>query len=304
MSVTRMSPWTPEVCLYHANCMDGFGAAWAIWKRWGDALEYIPVSYGGSPPDVTGKNVLMVDFSYKKPELEALAAVATTIVILDHHETAAAELAGFNKVVRGRDNNVGRLFARVRGRNQNVLVEFDMERSGATMAWSFCHDDAVPDLLRYVEDRDLWRFALPSSQVVNAQLASYPLDFQMWDRLNDELAQPDGRLDFVIAGGAILRQREKDINALLGASMRTMTIGGHRVPVANVPFMWASDAGNILAEGNPFAATYFDRVDGQRAFSLRSDVHGVNVATIAASYGGGGHARAAGFQMPAGWEGE
>lgn len=259
--------WTPDICLYHADCMDGFGAAWAVWKRWGDAVEYIPASYGGVLPNVAGRHVLMVDFSYKKPQLEALAASAATIVILDHHETAASELAGFNSIVGARVSNVGRCFARVVGPNQNVLVEFDMERSGAPMAWSFCHDEPVPDLLRYIEDRDLWRFVLPHSKEINAYLASFDQDFHEWDVMRSELDHGDVH----IGGAAILRQRSKDIDALLSASLRFMTIGGHRVPVANVPFMWASDAGNTLAEGNPFAATYFDRRDGQRAFSLRSD---------------------------------
>lgn len=87
--------WQPDMVIYHDNCADGFGAAWACWMRWGDACEYVPANYGQVPPDVTGKNILIVDFSYKRPELETMANAAASIVILDHHKTAQAELEPF-----------------------------------------------------------------------------------------------------------------------------------------------------------------------------------------------------------------
>jgi nanoRNase/pAp phosphatase (c-di-AMP/oligoRNAs hydrolase) len=72
------------------------------------------------------------------------------------------------------------------------------------------------------------------------------------------------------------------------------------VPVVNLPYMMASEAANRLAEGEPFAAAYFDRADA-RVFSLRSRG---DVSAIAKAYGGGGHRNAAGFQGPIGWEGD
>lgn len=32
--------------LYHANCADGFGAAFAAWLKLGDEAEYVACSYG------------------------------------------------------------------------------------------------------------------------------------------------------------------------------------------------------------------------------------------------------------------
>jgi len=70
----------------------------------------------------------------------------------------------------------------------------------------------------------------------------------------------------------------------------------HRL--ANMP------GAGTMARAAPFAACYYDRPDA-RVFSLRSrGEDGLDVAEIAASYGGGGHRNAAGFQMPLGWEGE
>lgn len=80
-------------------------------------------------------------------------------------------------------------------------------------------------------------------------------------------------------------------------------IGGNSVPVANIPYTLTSDAGNLMAQGEPFAACYWDTPSG-RVFSLRSTDDGADVSAIAKGYGGGGHAHAAGFQMPIGWEGD
>jgi hypothetical protein len=82
--------WTPDTVIYHDNCADGFGAAWACWMRWRNACQYVPASYGQAPPyaEVAGKNVLIVDFSYRRSVLEEIGGQAASVVILDHHKTA------------------------------------------------------------------------------------------------------------------------------------------------------------------------------------------------------------------------
>ena len=113
----------------------------------------------------------------------------------------------------------------------------------------------------------------------------------------------EGREFFFQVGKTLRRKHNKDLDEILKATKRRMLICGYSVPVANVPYMFASDAGNRMAEGELFSASYFDTPDG-RKFSLRSKDTGLDVSEIAKRYGGGGHARAAGFMMPIGWEGE
>src|SRR3990167_11323403 len=55
--------------LYHGGCPDGFGGAYAAWKKFGDTAEYIPVKYGNTPPEgLAGREVYIVDFCYEKVE--------------------------------------------------------------------------------------------------------------------------------------------------------------------------------------------------------------------------------------------
>jgi oligoribonuclease NrnB/cAMP/cGMP phosphodiesterase (DHH superfamily) len=94
----------------------------------------------------------------------------------------------------------------------------------------------------------------------------------------------------------ILSYNEQRIAELKPLARRTL-IGGHDVLTINAPGYLASDLANQLAQGEPFAAVYFDAPDG-RHVSLRSAAQGLNVAAIAEAYGGGGHYHAAGFRLP------
>jgi len=262
-----------RICIYHGNCADGFGAAWAVWKSLGHHCEYYPGIYQQTPPDVTGKQVYLVDFSYKRSVLEAIAKDAHTVTILDHHKSAQEDL-------------VPLLDAGV------IQGEFDMHRSGAMMAWEYFHPGTNPPrLIEYIQDRDLWRFELPASRQVAAALFSYPYDFKIWDDLMS------GGVDHLITDGmAIERKHWKDINELAGNAV-FHTIGGHRVPMINCPYFFSSDMGHLLAAKHPFAACWWETPEG-RVFSLRSRDDGADVSEIAKQYGGGGHRHAAGFTVP------
>lgn len=257
-----------DVCIYHGNCADGFGAAWVVRKALGE-IDFVGATYQNPPPDVTGKAVVMVDFSYKRPVLLEMAARANSILILDHHKTSAEDLVDLPT---------------------NVTAVFDMNRSGAMLAWDhFFPGEAPPPLLLHIEDRDLWRFALQNTRQIQANVFSFPYDFQVWDTL---MATAPAAL--ASEGEAIERKHFKDIQELLGVTAREMVIGGYRVPVANLPYTMSSDAGHELAKGKPFAACYWDTPKG-RVFSLRSSDEGVDVSEVAKQYGGGGHRNASGF---------
>ena len=259
-----------NICIFHANCADGFGAAWVVRKALGE-IDFYGAKYQEPPPNVTGKDVVMVDFSYNRPVLLKMAKKANSILILDHHQTSARDLVDLPA---------------------NVTAKFDMEHSGAMMAWEhFFPGQEPPPLLLHIEDRDLWRFALQNTRQIQANVFSYPYDFQVWDTL---MAAEPAALD--ADGEAIERKHFRDIRELLGVTMREMIIGWYRVPVANLPYTMSSDAGHEMAKGRPFAACYWD-TPGGRVFSLRSDDEGVDVSKVAEQYGGGGHRNASGFTV-------
>jgi len=286
--------WKPDIFIYHSPCDDGFGAAWAVHQRWGDDVEYWPATYGKPAPDVTGKRVLIGDFSYKRDVLAEMAMTAKSIVIIDHHKTAKEDLQDIPPPCFGMDNlDIGIEL------KPPLWAEFDMNKSGARLVWEFCHPGAeVPHLIRYIEDRDLWRFAYLETRAVSLWLRSYAYDFEGWTILADSLER---NLEATVANAKSIERFYDQKLMEIVREARTEKINGIEVPVVNCSWAFASDAAHELLKANPeapFAACYYDRGDGARSYSLRSEDHRADVSAIARRYGGGGHRNAAGFEVP------
>jgi oligoribonuclease NrnB/cAMP/cGMP phosphodiesterase (DHH superfamily) len=261
----------PRVVLYHAGCDDGFGAAWAAWRALGDRAMYLPVNYGQPAPTLPdGAIVTIVDFAYPRDTLLRLRE-RVLLHVLDHHKSAAEDLAGLDFAV------------------------FDMTKSGARLAWEHFHPGVeLPALLAYVEDRDLWRFALSCTKEITAYVRSYPRDFDTWQMLDSQVC--DHINTPLSAGGAILRATNQLVAAHVDHAHLT-DFDGMRVPCVNAT-MLQSEIGAALCErfpGAPFSLTYFDREDGLRVWSLRTTRADVDCSAIASRHGGGGHPGAAGF---------
>lgn len=278
------------LCIYHGKCADGFTSAWALWRAQPD-VDFHPGVYGEAPPDVTNREVILVDFSYKRPVLEAMAAKAVTVLVLDHHKTAQEDLAPFI------NQNLHDVRDHQPVHRGSIQALFDMDRSGAGITWDFFHPATPrPQLVNYVEDRDLWRFKLENSREVNAAIFSYEYTFKNWDYLA-RMADLGSAVALADAGRAIERKHHKDVAELVEVCRRRMKIGGVEVWGASIPYTLTSDAGNLMSEGEPFAACYWDTPKG-RVFSLRSKPEGADVSEVAKGYGGGGHKNASGFTVP------
>lgn len=268
-----------HLVIYHAPCLDGFTAAWVAWKEFGDEAEYLPAGYSDDPviPDVDDRIVYILDYSYPEKQMREIARRAETVIVLDHHKSAQAALAPLLEegIIEG---------------------EFDMERSGAGMAWDFFNvDEPRPEFLNYVEDRDLWRKSLPNCEQINIAMFSYEYTFENWEKFfeNDIQMLRD-------EGFAIWRKHMRDVNELKDQAMH-LTIGGYRnIPTVNCNYMFGSDLAGQMCIGLPFAAYFMMNGNGEYVFGLRSEAGSpkeVDVSEIAKSYGGGGHKNAAGFRI-------
>ena len=272
-----------SLVLYHDNCPDGFTAAWAVWKRLGDAAEYRGVNYSDPlPNNVDGRSVYLVDFSFSRQQMETLASRALSLTVFDHHKTAKEALNGFKW-----------------GR-----IVFDMERSGAGITWDELHPGSAtwmglrPKLISYVEDRDLWRWMLPSSREVSEYIFAMPRTFPDWDRLAAKIEQ---EFDRVVDGGLVLLQAKRIRVATVCRNTRWFDFNGVSIPIVNSAWDM-SEIGEYLCEQFPEASCggyYFDRQD-KRQWGFRSR-SGFDVSALCKQYGGGGHHAAAGFESEIGW---
>jgi hypothetical protein len=270
-----------RICYYHAGCPDGFGAAWAIWRAWGGDARYVARGHEDAfePRSHEGEVVVFVDIAPPPEAFVDLSELAAQLVVLDHHVSARDRLAACG----GLDTSHAR-----RGHR----IHFDLEHSGAVLAWNHFHAGEPPALLRYVEDQDLWSWRLPDSEAINAAIGSYPRDFASWDLL---CARPAA--DLAGEGLPILRGNRQEVERALQAAA-PVAIGERRAEAVNARTLRAQ-IGHALAAraafGLPWGVVY--RITADRVDVSLYSIGDFDVAAIAGRYGGGGHRNAAGFSV-------
>ena len=266
------------IVIYHGNCPDGFGAAFACWQLNKKRFTYHPGIHNQQPPRFMHKKLIFLDFCYTPDIMQRLLDDGNEIIVLDHHKTAQDRMKSI--------------------KHRRLIKNFDMTHSGAVMSWMYFNDNwddsKVPLFFKYIEDRDLWNFKLENSNEFNLGLMSYKYDFEIWN----ELFKRD--VETIAAEGKLSNTKfKKDIDELLGipGMIIEREIGGHKVPTINLPYLYASEVGHILSKDKKFAAVYYETSEGY-IYSLRSQADGgMDVAKIAEKYGGGGHKNASGFTV-------
>ncbi len=271
-----------RVCVYHAGCPDGFGAAWAVSQAWGTDGVFIARGHEDRLRgcDFEDDLVVFVDIAPDTAELEDLCEHAAQLILLDHHISSQLRFEA--------DRDLANRLA-----GDGHYVHFDMKQSGAVLAWRyFMPQSPVPELLSYVQDQDLWSWSLPQSEEVNAAIFSYPRTFDSWTKLAE---RPIAEL--MREGEPILRANRQDVLRTLG-NAQPLAIGTRRVEAINATIN-RSAIGHELALrkafGDPWGCVY--RVEGDRVSATLYSIGDFDVAQIAISLGGGGHKNAAGFTV-------
>ena len=258
-----------DLIIYHRDCPDGFCAAFIAKKKYPKAM-LLGWTYGeeGSFPDLHGKDVLVVDFSWPRETMIRMHETAESLLVLDHHKTAQKELEGLDFAV------------------------FDMNRSGAAITWDTLFPDKPrPWYVDYVQDRDLWTWKLPCSKDVSGYIMALPHTIGDWAKL--DFLDPS---DAWKAGAAIRLHIDHYIEKVV-AQRQHGDLDGLSIAIVCAAYPNISDVGSELCKYAQIGAGWFERGDGMMQFSLRSTGE-LDVSAVAKKYGGGGHKNASGFQLP------
>ena len=259
------------IILYHADCDDGFGAAYAAWRHFGDNAEYRPVHYGDpvSVESLSGRQVYILDFSFSPDIILAMSQAATQITLLDHHKSAAEQWQGIVPA-------------------PNTVITFDMNRSGAQMSWDHFHPGVPrPILIDHIGDSDLWRFVLPGTKAFCAGLSIQPTTFKSWHTVSPEALIESGRV--------ILKFQKRQIDRVTEGDLRPVILMGQGGLASNVINNISEVGHGIAKRSGTFSLTFF--LKGDFAFCSLRSLPSFDVSKIAKHYGGGGHAQASGFKM-------
>ncbi|MBK8467642.1 MAG: hypothetical protein IPL32_17650 [Chloracidobacterium sp.] len=277
--------------IYHANCTDGYGAAFAAWLKLGDEAEYLPMNYGESFewPEMTGREIYILDFSFPREVMEMFFARAKRVVWLDHHKTAFEMWCSTE-----REHFI------LNDTTDNVII-LDNNKSGALLAWEYFHPGTeVPMLIQHIDDRDRWQWKLAGSAEIHAALSSYqPWSFEQWQKLI--LLQE--HIHIYHQGTAILRAQKQHVERMAKQARECRIIfdansaasdGASGLAVNSS--IHQSEVGHELANASgTYGLVYYISSDGRVRCSLRSNGE-YDVSAIASSFGGGGNRNAAGFE--------
>ncbi|AYV81431.1 MAG: DHH family phosphohydrolase [Harvfovirus sp.] len=283
-----LEPDEVEYVIYHGNCSDGFTSALAAKKYFEKyypekQLMYHPGVFDRLPPmeEVKDKCVLITDFSYKKDLLAKLMLYVKKLLILDHHKSAMEELISLPE--------------------ENKL--FTMDHSGAYITWRyFFRDEAVPLMVKYVQDNDIWLKEMEYTYEVTAYIYSLPFTFEAYEKLLDD----DYVMGEVISQGAGMVKQNNAIiaTAVKYAAPKFIHIGDkyYFAGFLNATTL-KSELGNRIMMEYPnvnFSAIYsHNDYNNTTSFSLRSVKTATDVSYIAKIFGGGGHQMASGLLINA-----
>lgn len=265
-----VEPSSVNCVIYHADCTDGFGAAYSAWKLLGNRAEYHACKHGTPPPDVTGKVVAILDFSFNNATTKQMIEDAEGLIVIDHHKSAMVELHDISN------------------------THFDMTKSGAMLAWEFFHPGKDhPKFIGYIEDRDLWKWELPYSKEFAAAFDMVPFEFEEFEKFED-----DSVFDDAVKRGSYVLAYSKTVVKKVCEKASNRKFEGMDVMVVNASH-WMSEIGARLSPDCDFALIwYYDHEDRIIKVSLRAFHDHVDVSEISKKFGGGGHKKAAGFTLP------
>jgi hypothetical protein len=263
------------LCILHANCLDGLGAA-AVVRRRVPTCDLLPMQYGDKVPVVEGRELWMVDFGLTLPVMRQLRAQATTFTWIDHHES------------------------QLDVQRQLGFGTLDTSECGASLAWRVLFPDlAPPPIIAYIKDKDLWTWALPESRAVAAGLWQ---TFQgiAPEKLH-EILLADPMAMAAIGRPLLAKQQARVAEAVKSGIAITDAFGEPGLRAFAVPCR--SDlnetADKILMPveqgglGYDLAVMFYRKKDGRWVNSLRSETR--DCLKIAVPRGGGGHRQSACF---------
>ena len=265
-----LEPSSVNCVIYHGNCTDGFGAAYSAWKLLGNRAEYHACKHGQTPPDVKGKTVVILDFSFNNATTKKMIEEAKELLVIDHHKSAMVELHDISNAY------------------------FDMTHSGAMLAWNFFHPGKEPPkFIEYIEDRDLWKWEKPYSKEFSAAFDMVPFEFEEFEKYED-----DSVFDDAVKRGSYILAYSKTVIKKVCDKAANRKIDGKHVMVVNSSH-WMSEIGAKLSPDCDIALIwYYDHNDKQIKVSLRAFHEHVDVSEVSKRFGGGGHKKAAGFVLP------
>ena len=280
--------------IYHANCIDGLASvaiALHMQNHKSDSPWTTMAMVHGDPIDFEqfkDKRVCFLDFSVPAEEMCKIISVAKRVTVIDHHVSNYDELS---RIASTRFEYV-----------------YDVDMSGAGLAWDYFIGTNLPYAIEMIQDRDIWTKKHPDSDPYSLAIRVNQLKLvDMCDYINDiialQLTDPTSldktTIKLIKDGYVYTTYQNYMVRQIASFATKGVLNDGTVVMSVNCIPSLTSDVGSYLSENNTcgVALIYSDTAD-KRMYSLRVAADcDFDASAYAKSKGGGGHRRSAGFSI-------
>jgi oligoribonuclease NrnB/cAMP/cGMP phosphodiesterase (DHH superfamily) len=234
-------------------------------------------------PDVSGRNVAILDFAAKRGTLTKIVETARSVIVLDHHVTSKSEIGDFDCVVLGEHG----------------------PNSGASMSWEFFHPGIPrPFIVDCVRMGDT--FSWPSDEV-----RKISTEFMTWFNeqdyslgLYEEFLSENlpARFDHLVEVGQMLRRHDLTAIERTANNSAEISVQGRKGRIVNGSYLRGEVATYMYEKMDTEVGIVYcyDELRDATMYSLRADpTSTIDLSKTAQLVpGGGGHATACGFTIP------
>ena len=265
-------PEKDAVIFYHADCTDGFTAAWAAYQKFGNKAEYLAHFHEDAPPLLKGREIYTLDMTFPEPVVKRLMKDNLRVTAIDHH---------------------------VSTKEATLMTEqpsYALNHSGCVLTWKyFFPDQPAPKFLLAVEDVDLWHNKLPSSAFLYSYLGLFDFNFKTWSKLIDNFEKPEEYKKMAETGNLLAQYENRTIDYNIGQNAKLVQFEGHQIYAINTNDAPSKVGAKLIKMKPPFAIIWTE-AKNRVVVSLRGD-GSIDCSAIAKKHGGGGHGNSAAFRL-------
>lgn len=304
--VKEPAPSEIDRVIFHKDCPDGFGSAWAIHRFFCNTSNHEAACarvclYGAKHETkeamyevdnivamCKGKNVAIVDFAYSPDIILKIKSVCESFILLDHHKSNQLSLLS------------------------EPNCYFTMEHSGAYLAWAYMvtgkplmePEVEAPKVIQYIQDRDIWTFKLPDSRAIGLAMGMTTCG-QLVNMDTIDATEEQSIPTLANIGKHYLKYQESMIERSLMYSSSICTFVGLTAVIINTSLS-PSETGELLLASDRYShcrlAIVWKWVPKNRIYKFhlrkRSTDMDIDLGFISKTYwGGGGHQDSAGFSI-------
>ena len=281
------------ICVYHNKDLDGYCSGAIVKRKYPDAVM-LGWDYGQPLPfqeiDPIGEDIILIDISFPMSDMFELAEVAKSFTWVDHHISAINDYNNFPIELR-------------KGATITAILENGI--AACEGGWQYLFpDDPMPTAVMLAGKYDTWR----NQDKYDWDNAILPFQFGMRMFCSSPETFPPELLDWydnvtdnpvynIIHEGKLILSYQKTQNERACKSSFEIQFEGLRAICLNNGGANSQVFDSVYDESKHDVMIPFVFTGKHWTFSLYTTKDEVDCSVIAKSKGGGGHKKAAGFQL-------